>query len=277
MDRRFTLFAILVAAHLRGQPAHLFILLRLRRPSKVDAKKAAAAKAEPDKKADAEPATAARAIGKSRRQEPAADRRRRQPRRTRAGNDAGAAAATEPAIAPQWVTLGSADPKDPYRMLVTLTNRGAAVERRRAQQPCAIANSKTAAATWVISAPTMRPDGSGAHGARRGCRHAGRRWRACKSATSSRPSAIRTVAYAPSSSSSAHEKTEPDTDSRIDGRRAMAAKQALTAALDAAGRWRSFARNSKPSRRRSCGRSKHDPLSFLLTIAADRRPNTRRR
>ena len=38
-----------------------------------------------------------------------------------------APAAPEPAQ--QWLTLGSADPKDPYRMLVTLTNRGAAVAR----------------------------------------------------------------------------------------------------------------------------------------------------
>lgn len=41
--------------------------------------------------------------------------------------------ATEIVAAPpapaQWVTLGSADPNDPYRMLVTLTNKGAAVER----------------------------------------------------------------------------------------------------------------------------------------------------
>lgn len=33
-------------------------------------------------------------------------------------------------VAPaQWVTLGSADPNSPFRMLVTLTNKGAAVER----------------------------------------------------------------------------------------------------------------------------------------------------
>ncbi|HWB11847.1 MAG TPA: YidC/Oxa1 family insertase periplasmic-domain containing protein [Pirellulales bacterium] len=31
--------------------------------------------------------------------------------------------------APEWVSLGSADPNEPYRMLVTMTNRGAAVER----------------------------------------------------------------------------------------------------------------------------------------------------
>ena len=47
-----------------------------------------------------------------------------------AGNAAEKAAApAEPPVAEQWVTLGSADPADPYRMLVTLTNRGAAVVR----------------------------------------------------------------------------------------------------------------------------------------------------
>jgi YidC/Oxa1 family membrane protein insertase len=35
----------------------------------------------------------------------------------------------EPKLPAQWATLGSADPSAPYRMLVTLTNRGAAVER----------------------------------------------------------------------------------------------------------------------------------------------------
>ncbi len=32
-------------------------------------------------------------------------------------------------VADEWITLGSGDPTQPYRMLVTLTNRGAAVER----------------------------------------------------------------------------------------------------------------------------------------------------
>src|SRR5487761_1117790 len=37
------------------------------------------------------------------------------------------AARNEPEL--EWISLGSADAADPYRMLVTLTNRGAAVER----------------------------------------------------------------------------------------------------------------------------------------------------
>lgn len=35
----------------------------------------------------------------------------------------------------EWVTLGSGDPSQPYRMLVTLTNRGAAVERIELNSP----------------------------------------------------------------------------------------------------------------------------------------------
>jgi len=38
-------------------------------------------------------------------------------------------------IGPQWATLGSANPEDPYRMLVTLTNRGAAVKRIELNSP----------------------------------------------------------------------------------------------------------------------------------------------
>ncbi len=41
----------------------------------------------------------------------------------------------QPAVPEQWVTLGSADPADPYRMLVTLTNKGAAVERIELNSP----------------------------------------------------------------------------------------------------------------------------------------------
>jgi YidC/Oxa1 family membrane protein insertase len=41
----------------------------------------------------------------------------------------------EPELPEQWVTLGSADSADPYRMLVTLTNRGAAVARIELNSP----------------------------------------------------------------------------------------------------------------------------------------------
>src|SRR5258708_29886229 len=53
----------------------------------------------------------------------------------------GVEAAEPPKIAPaekvpeESVTLGSVDEKSPYRMLVTLTNRGAAVERIEFSSP----------------------------------------------------------------------------------------------------------------------------------------------
>ena len=40
-----------------------------------------------------------------------------------------------PAVPRQWVTLGSADPNDPYRMLVTLGNQGAALARIELSSP----------------------------------------------------------------------------------------------------------------------------------------------
>jgi YidC/Oxa1 family membrane protein insertase len=40
-----------------------------------------------------------------------------------------------PALPDRWVTLGSADPADPFRMLVTLTSRGAAVARIELSSP----------------------------------------------------------------------------------------------------------------------------------------------
>ena len=45
------------------------------------------------------------------------------------------APAPEPETPEQWVTLGSADPKDPYRMLVTLSSKGAAVTRIELNSP----------------------------------------------------------------------------------------------------------------------------------------------
>ncbi|MEN6405221.1 MAG: YidC/Oxa1 family insertase periplasmic-domain containing protein [Thermoguttaceae bacterium] len=48
---------------------------------------------------------------------------------------AAAAVHAEPESPERWISLGSADPKAPYRMLVTLTNRGAAVTRIELNSP----------------------------------------------------------------------------------------------------------------------------------------------
>jgi YidC/Oxa1 family membrane protein insertase len=42
---------------------------------------------------------------------------------------------SQPPLPEQWIALGSANPKDPYRMLVTLSNRGAAVVRVELNSP----------------------------------------------------------------------------------------------------------------------------------------------
>jgi YidC/Oxa1 family membrane protein insertase len=47
----------------------------------------------------------------------------------------GLPAIEQPVVPLQWITLGSADARDPYRMLVTLTNRGAAVARIELSSP----------------------------------------------------------------------------------------------------------------------------------------------
>ncbi len=49
--------------------------------------------------------------------------------------DPAADAKPAPTVNEQWTTLGSADPKTGHRMLVTLTNRGAAVERIELNHP----------------------------------------------------------------------------------------------------------------------------------------------
>lgn len=119
MDKRFLMFLLLSLAVIWGNGL-LMGWLQGPQPQAVDQQaavqpkdakqkdKPGAAKDAPKKAADSVAAvTAAR---------PAADA---QP----------TVAPPKPAIAEQWLTLGSADPASPYRMLVTLTNRGAAVAR----------------------------------------------------------------------------------------------------------------------------------------------------
>ena len=88
------------------------------------AAKPAAEKAGPGKK-DADKPDAAKGE---------ADKARRG-RQGRHGGSARSLARVEEKLPEQWVTLGSADPASDYRMLVTLTNRGAAVERIELNSP----------------------------------------------------------------------------------------------------------------------------------------------
>jgi YidC/Oxa1 family membrane protein insertase len=134
MERRFVLFLILAFVIFMGY----MLLMRQLYPPKP--------KAKGDIAANKEPAKAAKPGEAPKENEPALKEAQQQP----AEPDAEQTAATEekkpeekapeikavevvapeePAIAEEWVSLGSADPKDPYRMLVTLTNRGAALTR----------------------------------------------------------------------------------------------------------------------------------------------------
>ena len=140
MDRRFTLFVILAAvAFVANQvifntffppdPKPVRPVAKAKsdnaKSDKAKSDKAAAPKPEQPGKdhqaPDVQPAPdkpAELAAGKPRE---AADKD--------APNGGGELPQDRAAVAPQWGALGSADPDSPYRMLVTWTNRGAAIER----------------------------------------------------------------------------------------------------------------------------------------------------
>ncbi len=120
MDKRFTLFAVLVALIFVVNQI-VFSILFPPKPAPLAAP-AQVAKARPDQAApDKGPAV---------KPEPPAGQQAA-PAQDAAEKPAAQliAPAEVPAIARQWGTLGSADPQNPYRMLVTWTNQGAAIER----------------------------------------------------------------------------------------------------------------------------------------------------
>ncbi len=123
MERRFVLFIVLSMAVLIGNFA-LQAWLRGRQPPPV-------AQAKGDGKANGK---AEQKKGENNQAEiKAPDAKAEEPAKpdgTKPADDA-AAEADAPEAKPQWFTLGSADPSDqsPYRLLVTLTSQGAAIER----------------------------------------------------------------------------------------------------------------------------------------------------
>jgi YidC/Oxa1 family membrane protein insertase len=140
MERRFVLFLILAFVIFTGY----FSLMQKFYPPKPKANGPVAAQkelAKAEKPADAqkENEPAAKQDGKQP-EEPAAEQTAATDEKK---SDEKAAeikapefvAPEEPASAEEWVSLGSADPKDPYRMLVTLTNRGAALARIELSSP----------------------------------------------------------------------------------------------------------------------------------------------
>jgi len=120
MERRFALFIILSFTILVG---HLLLMSYLHPPKKAPPKPPPAAgdrqrakeAPEPQQEPPKPPEPA----------EPPEQPPDQQPQLPR----------QQPQLARRWVTLGSGDPNDPYRMLVTLTNKGAAVGRIELSSP----------------------------------------------------------------------------------------------------------------------------------------------
>lgn len=136
MERRFIVFMVFAVLLLT---ANSFIARWLSPPQEqevaADSKEKPVpgkpdAKTTPDQKPDAKPSEVAPA-------EKPAEAAAAEKEKPAAGTAAAGTAAAEkkPAVEKekplpeQWVALGSADPKDPYRMLATLSNRGASVVR----------------------------------------------------------------------------------------------------------------------------------------------------
>ena len=124
MERRFVLFLVLSFAILLGYYAIFPPHRPPRRQGQAAAKgKGAAEKPKPPAGGEKEQSKASQ---KPAAEKPAAKAEKAAP---------AIQAAPEPAVPEQWVTLGSADDADPYRMLVTLTNKGAAVARIELSSP----------------------------------------------------------------------------------------------------------------------------------------------
>ncbi len=120
MERRFVLFVVLSFAILLGYSA---LMSRLNPPPKIPprlpkvADRRAAGKEGPGPKE--EPGKPPGVVKPGEGPEEPAE----------GPGEAPQPVAKQPAIPRQWVSLGSADPTDSYRMWVTLSNKGAAVER----------------------------------------------------------------------------------------------------------------------------------------------------
>lgn len=130
MERRFVLFLILTFALVFGYSG----LVRMIQPE--HARQAADRKADPkNKKESAKPAADDHARNDGARPKTDSQKSVPKPSPAKPAKPAQTIQTPEPDVAEQWITLGSADPASPYRMLVTLTNRGAAVARIELNSP----------------------------------------------------------------------------------------------------------------------------------------------
>ncbi|HEY4759962.1 MAG TPA: YidC/Oxa1 family insertase periplasmic-domain containing protein [Thermoguttaceae bacterium] len=136
MERRFVLFLVLAFAIFAAYSALIPKLLPPPPPkaqanrqvaAEKDAKKIAPEKEPQKEKEPAEPdAKPQSAELQSEKTPPTLEKAPEKSPEVKAPE---AGLAQEPTVEEEWVTLGSADNNDPYRMLATLTNRGAALAR----------------------------------------------------------------------------------------------------------------------------------------------------
>ncbi len=131
MEKRFVLFIVLSFAILVGYQ-YLMLALFPPKPKPPVAQLEPADQAKPDAKVEDGPGKGDKPEGKPGEKpdaKPEEKLAKPQPKEKPAEKpeEKPAVVKPEPVVAEQWVTLGSADPASPYRMLVTLTNRGAAV------------------------------------------------------------------------------------------------------------------------------------------------------
>jgi YidC/Oxa1 family membrane protein insertase len=137
MEKRLVLFLLLAFVIFTGYYSLMQKLYppKKAQPKEVAAAKNAAEKADKAKEAEKgnEPARKdeqEKAVTPEAEKEPAAEEKKPVEKNAEEEKKAPeAAAAEEPAIPEEWISLGSADRDDPYRMLATFTNRGAALAR----------------------------------------------------------------------------------------------------------------------------------------------------
>lgn len=128
MDRRFVLFFVLAVVLTFGY-SYVLHVVNPPPPHRV-----AASKPENEQKpaGDKKPAPADQpkpAVASTATTQPAPPAAGKATPAKTAATPSAAEKTIEPAVPEQWATLGSLDPGGPYRMLVTFTNRGAAVVR----------------------------------------------------------------------------------------------------------------------------------------------------
>ena len=169
MDRRFALFAVLVALIFVVNQIVFSTLFPPEPVEKADNGAKQVAKAEPGKPVDdKEKADQPLEVGAGK--EPAAGEDENasapdgedQANAAAAGEAQAAGAATdEPQAEPSRGTLGSGDPNSPFRMVVTWNNRGAAIEKVELNQYRALENEKPYGYLGYL-APTNAPNRGGA-------------------------------------------------------------------------------------------------------------------